>query len=226
MKRQRTIPLARSQSLVKRRQAPFRIPRGVGLTGTGFPKQLRTKLRYVESGSITTAAGFPGTHQWTCNGLFDPNITGTGHQPMYFDQLAAIYNHYTVLKSKITVYMINTASTNAFGGLYIEDDTTITPTRSDSMCEQNSSAFRMISSVGQATNPVVFTKSWDAVQAFGPNPLANDNLQGSSAANPTEQQYYTVFTGDIAASAVTSVNLLVVIEYETVWDELKNIVGS
>ena len=30
------------------------------------------------------------------NSLFDPDQTGTGHQPYYFDQFAALYNRYTV----------------------------------------------------------------------------------------------------------------------------------
>ena len=36
------------------------------------------------------------------NSLFDPDQTGTGHQPYYFDQFAALYNRYTVLGSKLT----------------------------------------------------------------------------------------------------------------------------
>ena len=33
----------------------------------------------------------------------DPNHTGVGHQPLYFDQLMTIYNHYIVIGAKITV---------------------------------------------------------------------------------------------------------------------------
>ena len=36
------------------------------------------------------------------NSLFDPDFTGTGHQPYYFDQFATIYQRYTVIGSKLT----------------------------------------------------------------------------------------------------------------------------
>ena len=37
------------------------------------------------------------------NSLFDPNRTGTGHQPYGFDQLSTFYNRYYVTGSKMTV---------------------------------------------------------------------------------------------------------------------------
>lgn len=146
---------------------------------------------------------------------------------MYFDQLAALYNHYTVLRSKITVQFMPTAAIFSVGGVYIEDDTSITPaTLQLTMCEQNSASFRVWGPSATVTGPTIVSKSWDAVSAFGPNPLANDNLQGTVAANPSEQQYFTVFFGDLNGVSVDSQQILVTIEYEAVWDELKNILGS
>ena len=43
------------------------------------------------------------------NSLFDPNLSGLGHQPRGFDQLMAVYEKYTVVAAKITVcYVSNT----------------------------------------------------------------------------------------------------------------------
>lgn len=206
-------------------KAPFRIPRAVGPTRTGFPKQLKILQRYVDNTRIVTGLGALGTFQFSCNGLFDPNITGVGHQPMYFDQLGAIYNHYTVLQSKITIQVVNTSAETAIVGVYIEDDTTLTPASSTAMCEQPSAAYRQLNS-NLGSNIVTISKTWSATQAFGPGTMANDNLQGTIAANPTEQQYFTLFLQDIQTAAVVSANFLVTLEYVAVWDELKNLISS
>jgi len=232
MKRARTQEstqqLSRSgtqQSYAKSRKSKFGVPRYISPTRTGFPKQLRLKHRYVESIVLTTGTGLLGTYQFSVNGLYDPNITGTGHQPMYFDQLAAIYNHYTVVKSKISVKCTSGVSGVQLIGCYIEDDTTITPTSAQAAAEQSSAVSRILSPAG-VEGALQFSKAWNAVQAFGPNPLANDNLQGTSGANPTEQQYFTVFTQDVAAASIVTVAFTAVIEYETIWDELKNLNSS
>ena len=41
------------------------------------------------------------------NSCFDPDYTGTGHQPRYFDQYAAVYQKYKVTASSCKVEMIN-----------------------------------------------------------------------------------------------------------------------
>jgi hypothetical protein len=38
---------------------------------------------------------------YSVSGIFDPNTTGTGHQPMLMDIFAQVYNRYTVLGSRV-----------------------------------------------------------------------------------------------------------------------------
>lgn len=69
---------------------------------SGFPDTLPTRLQYRENlnlslGSTVTSYVFRG------NSLFDPNFTGTGSQPMFYDQLSAIYDFYMVTQSHIKV---------------------------------------------------------------------------------------------------------------------------
>lgn len=198
------------------------IPRAI--TATGFPKQLSITHRYVEEISLISTAGLMSQYQFSTNGLFDPNISGTGHQPMYFDACASLYNHYTVLKSKITYVCAAYSSTvaNTIVGVYIEDDTTKTPVTARVMAEQNSSNFGLVLGQG-SSGPTRFSKSWDARSAFGGDPMSYETLHGSGSGNPTEQQYFTLFAQDCMATGVTNINGIVVIEYETVWDELKNL---
>ncbi len=67
-----------------------------------FPDRQRCILTYTErfSGIISNSAT-KTVYQYCGNDLFDPNFTGTGGQPSYFDQLSLLYNRYRVYASAI-----------------------------------------------------------------------------------------------------------------------------
>lgn len=60
------------------------------------PRWMRADLKYCEQFLITVTAGAVTDQNFRANSLFDPDRTGTGHQPRGFDQLSAIYNRYRV----------------------------------------------------------------------------------------------------------------------------------
>lgn len=68
-----------------------------------MPGRKSARLVYCSDalGATTTVA--IQWHDFAANGMYDPDITGVGHQPMGFDQLAAIYQRYRVNACKITV---------------------------------------------------------------------------------------------------------------------------
>src|SRR5215216_1143376 len=70
------------------------IPGVDGKTTFGFPQKIITILRYVESVVLTSTTGSVAFNAFRMNALFDPNATGAGHQPMYFDNYAALYDRY------------------------------------------------------------------------------------------------------------------------------------
>lgn len=212
-----------AQKQARKETSSFRLPRGIGRTSVGFPKQLRMKQRFVVPFNVTTGAGSISTIQVSCNGLYDPSSSFAGHQPMYFDTLATLYNHYTCLNSKITVQCYATSTYGILAGVYIEDDTTRTPTFSGAASEQNSSSYGLVAPGGAGGNVVTFRKSWSATEAFGANPLSNDNLQGTVAANPTEQQHYTIFAQHVDQTQIVAISGVLTVEYDAVWDELKNL---
>jgi hypothetical protein len=186
----------------------------------GFPKKLRCVHKYVESLTFTAGAA-SDVRQFSCNGLFDPNISGTGHQPLYFDQLTAIYNHYTVFRSKCT-YQVILTSVPCLVSHYIEDDTSVS-TGSQS-AEMSTSTVTVHSNL--AVRPTNLTRVWDAKQFFGGDIFDNDLLQGSASANPTEQMYFTFNVTAMDGVTAPSYSVLVEVLYEAVWDELKTVAQS
>lgn len=79
---------------------------GLSRQDFGFPDRLKTKLNYCDVVQLTATAGSPGIWQFRLNSCYDPDYTGTGHKPKWFDQLSAVYWYYKVLGSKITATFI------------------------------------------------------------------------------------------------------------------------
>ena len=63
----------------------------------------------IQLDPTTDAIGSGGANSWafSFNSLFDPDVTGTGNQPMYFDNYSAIYERYKVSFAKIKATVVN-----------------------------------------------------------------------------------------------------------------------
>lgn len=80
--------------------------------GPTYPNGLIAKHKYTMNKTIqaTYVSGdIPGTalQSFRTASLFDPDRTGAGHQPLFFDEMAAIYKQYRVLGAKCTVRFVN-----------------------------------------------------------------------------------------------------------------------
>lgn len=202
----------RIMTATRKKYPMYRAPTRVNVGKQAWPPQLVNTVRYVEAISITLTLGV-GNARFTANGLYDPNQSGTGHQPMYFDQLMAVYDHYTVLKSKIKI--TPSYSGTLYFAAYVDDDTS-GPSNFTSAMEYDESKGYLRNGAVSVFPPI--NLSWDAVKKFGPNPLANDNLQGTSSANPAEISTYYITVYD-PSTPNTSMQCLVEMEFQVVWDE-------
>lgn len=68
----------------------------------GVADQTIVRLKYVSQVALASA-GALATNVYSGNSCFDPDVTGTGHQPYFFDQWATFYADYTCLGSSIKV---------------------------------------------------------------------------------------------------------------------------
>lgn len=80
-----------------------------------FAPALKTRLNYCEQINLTSTSGSVGTYLFRPNDLYDPNITATGHQWMFRDQLYALYQYARVTYFSIEVKGI--ISGNTTGGI-------------------------------------------------------------------------------------------------------------
>jgi len=194
--------------------------------GLGFPKKLQMTHKYRERLNFTSGAGTPSYYYFSCNGMYDPNITGTGHQPLYFDQMTVLYDHYTVIGSKITYRIVQTDLTTkaVHISLFLNDETGLTANSLQAISEQSSGVTRLIPQ--GSTSETFLTKKWSAKATFGGSVLGNDLLAGNASSNPQEQTYFTlgVQCPDLTSAASLIIN--VEIDYIAVWDELADVNSS
>lgn len=193
----------------------------------GFPRMLKFSHKYVEQIDLSSV-GATATYQYRANGMFDPNITSTGVQPLYFDQLAAIYDHYVVIGSKIkyTIIPKGTVVQEPYQIVtWVNDDTTTHGTNMASIAAQKGSKLRLCQG-GVNPDRIIVTNNWSAKKFFGGSILANNALQGTSSADPTEQSVYQINLRSLDGVSTVSVWIYVEIMYVAVWAELKDIAVS
>lgn len=78
----------------------------------GPPNFMRAKLNY-EFSQVATATTFLGGNEFAINDLFDPDFTGTGTQPRYYDQIMSLgYTSWRVTGCKISVAFKITAGSS------------------------------------------------------------------------------------------------------------------
>lgn len=195
-----------------------------------FPATKRVKLFYYENSLSITAVAIAGNYFFTANGIFDVNITGTGHQPMGFDQMMLMYEQYTVVGSKISVSAQTGTSVAVRAGIYLSPDTTsITdPLR---LMENGLITTKPVAGLGFAGYIKEFDLNCDVARYFGRNrnarALVDDvTLSGTVAANPTEQVYYAISAWDPFAASTWSLYFDVLLEYDVIFWEPRKLTVS
>lgn len=193
---------------------------------SGFPKKILVKHRYATAVGINASTGTLVSTQISCNGLYQPNVGG--HQPMYFDQLTPLYDHYCVIGSKIKVIASPDSATSITKplvfGLYVNDDTSGYASNMQAVQEFQQGKTKVLNY--NATRPVTLSARWSAKKFFSKNPLANPELQGTSSSNPTEQSFFQICAQDITQAVNATLDVWVEVEYIAIWKELKDIAQS
>jgi hypothetical protein len=197
-----------------------------------FLTEYRVKLFYYEQGlSFSTATpGATSSYFFSANGMFDPNITGTGHQPMGFDQLMLFYEQYTVVTSKITVTTYQSSAAPLRAAVALTPDTTAI---TDPIRIMENGLIKS-TVIGRAdVNTVVksMNLSCNVAKYMGRTmnlrELVNDvTLSGTAAANPTEQVYFTLYAWDPFLGAVAGMYFDAVLEYDAIFWEPRKLTVS
>lgn len=214
----------------RRRRA--RVPR---LPIAGFPRKKVVKFRYATTTSLNAAPGTSVIHDFAANGLYDPDITGAGHQPIGFDEWMAVYSHYTVIASKMTVRNVVSATqpapTGAWG-IVLAADSNQWGHGLDIMLEAPTGLgrYRLSGQEGGLARGLgghQLTKYFSAKKVFGGSIMGNDELRGHPGSNPAELQHFILWAGAANGSIDPgTMYFIVTIDYVAVLTERKLNAGS
>lgn len=193
------------------------------------PKNILRKLRYTDIVYLNPAAGTQVSHFFSANGIFDPDISGTGHQPVGFDQYMLMYDHYQVLGSKCTMKILPNTSTGAqnesqIASLKLQDQNTASTDYRVGI--ENGQSSWTIVSAGDGAKIKTISKTFSSRKTF-PSRQGAETLVGSATANPQEGMFF-----GLSSQGVDLINnpggiyVHVVIDYSVRFTERKQLALS
>lgn len=193
----------------------------------GFPKSKLVKLRYNQTVSINPGAGSAQAYAFRTNSIFDPDQTGTGHQPMGHDLWANVYDHYCVVGSRIraTFVPVNAGTGQCCFGIRLDDDGSSSSIYVTDYIESGQSVYRLQPDNYLVTKPQSLSKGWSAKKWFGVKNIG-DNISRIGApfgSNPSDQAAFILWAGPVDESAdLGAWNITVTIEYSVLLTEPKD----
>lgn len=192
-----------------------------------FPARFRTHLRYCDSIALSTGVSVAGNYVYSANGMFDPDITSTGHQPMGFDQMMLSYEHYCVTHSTMTLNIRHTATTQSGDcGILLTSGATASTDYQRNLEAGFLTRLRLNAtpyegSLGNLVNKMDVAK-------FGtvPKLLDNPDYKGTIAANPVEQSYFHISVWNSDNANVGTFAIDVMIDYVAWFFEPRDLTQS
>lgn len=191
-----------AKRVYKKQKAISSVPRSVL---PGRLPYLWTTLTYTDwSYSLNPgAAGTAGVQVLAANGLFDPDVSGVGHQPAGFDQFMSLYNEYCVTYASIECIFENTDTTNSqVIGISIQDFAS-SVTDSRRYIENGNCVTTVVGNAGGASPNIARLTMAVPIQKFShaQNILTEQQFSGTSSANPGDTHYFHVWAAPMITSA-------------------------
>lgn len=177
----------------KRRLGPSRMVSNT----SPLPDRFFTKLTYSEAFAMTyTGSGAPFYHQFRINSIFDPNYSGTGHQPLGHDSFITLYNRYRVYGMKYKITFVNRETSYQVDiALQNRPNTTI-HTNMDTIYESpySQKVTLGIEGSGQAVRTLKGYASCAKILGISKTQLKTDDENSAIAgSNPTAQPMQTLY---------------------------------
>ncbi len=153
-------------------------------------KSIRVNFRYVERFSLNPGIASLATYRFSANGMWNPTSALGDHKPRGYDQLMLLYDHYTVISSKLTVTTGGTPGQNpSIFGIALKD--TDTEHIATDYLEDYTS--NNIFGVNTEANPHTLSMNFSSKRFLGPG-IFNDDRKGGVASNPNEQAHFHVYS--------------------------------
>jgi hypothetical protein len=197
-------------------------------TAIGLPRTKRVTMRYVSWVDLAGTSGALGTQIVGAGDLHDPDKTGVGHQPLGYDNWAALYSKYLVVKSTITAEFAQSSTSASVFGIYLSQANGITGTSWEELAEQGRGV-HCLANTGSGAITKRLTLEYDAKRLMNLGNVKDnvDRLGGSFGSSPSgDGMYFVIYTQPHDASTTIPVQIAYTIDYDVVVSEPKELVQS
>lgn len=189
-------------------RSQFRVPTTVSFPANviGFPDRLKTTLKYSQLNSLGPSAA-PTAQVFAVNSAFDPDSSGSGHQPSFFDTYAAIYSRYYVEAFQATFEIVNESSTTPIiWSVAYSDNSSPSGTTVEQIGE---SKYALTGILGTSQGPSMekITLPWMTSAQLNGQPRVIDESEESAAvtANPADVVFaYVKVAADDGSTSITA----------------------
>lgn len=193
-----------------------------------MPLKFLTKMRYTTTTELNPSTGTLASVQvYRANGLYDPDVTGVGHQPRGFDQLMLLYDHFIVLGANITVRFASrdVDTVDQICCIALRDSSTVETDMIDyteqgtvvsGVCDGGAGSKAL--TLRMKVNPNKFLSR--------SRPLSDPHLKGSVTSDPSEQCFFHVASSAISSEDAGIINAYVIIDYIVALIEPKDLASS
>lgn len=162
----------------------------------GLPTKKMVKLCYHDAVTLLPGVGLLAKYDFMINNIFDPNYTGTGHQPMGHDEWAQLYTKYMVRACKVSIKYSNETSGNVpiRVGATFDEGGGVQNTVSALIERNHGKCTKLL--LGNSRDSQVVNCYWSAKKFWAlKNPSDNHSISGSFGAAPSHPAYCTVWAG-------------------------------
>lgn len=191
--------------------------------------KFKTNLRYHAFGKdIQSSLGVLQAQYWKANGLFDPDQAAGGHQPLGFDNLKTMYNHWVVTGCTCTIEFHYGSDTGGVLALAVTENTsalqnTVGTTIENGSCRwvklipNNGGGQYQKGSLSLSVNPNKFLGVY--------HPLSDDQVKGTETADPSNLCYFSVqVQGNTSTDIILDYNIT--LDYQVVFIEQKTLLQN
>lgn len=220
-------PVKKSRGKTSRTSRTSR-PKGVGIVNRFVsrspsevvPDNFRVQLTYFDQFPLNAGSTVPDNYVFRANSLFDPNLTGAGHQPLGYDQWTTFYSNWVVVRAAVKFTMTPpnlSISTPQIDNAIVA----VTPRRNDASAlstvtnalEQPYTRWTMVSGYSR---PPTLSLTVDCARFFGVFPTvyrSSLEYSGAIGANPTQVLHFVLTAGSTQAGTTDPDPIYVTAEF-------------
>lgn len=195
------------------------------------PDRIFSRFTYCDNYTISLqnpgGAGMQSQSWWTS--MYDPDYTGLGHQPLWYDQVAPMWSKYRVYGIKYVLEAMNT-NTNQLATMVVQHSSDIaelpgTGNAFSTLRERNNSrTYTLTSSQGR---PIKVKGYMSTYRPFGMTKtdfIGDEDFEAAIANTPAKTAYLHTYFVTFNSTAI--INLQVRLVYYVELFQRKNVSGS